>query len=146
EILDTIKCAGESNHSIPLCGPIQYSKKDFDLDPYLLGLWLGDGDRYGRIETADIEVLSDFDHRLIESSVNHKSNFGISKSNSYRNIINTIILSKLRIIYNSCKKLKIESIDLYNNRILRQYLEGSFNQRLDLLQVLMDSDGCCNKD
>src|SRR5690606_15082042 len=123
EILDTIKCAGESNHSIPLCGPIQYSKKDFDLDPYLLGLWLGDGDRYGRIETADIEVLSDFDHRLIESSVNHKSNFGISKSNSYRVIGLTTALTKLGLVYNPGKKLKKEGKGFYNKRIPRQYLE-----------------------
>lgn len=146
EILETLNVSGESNHSIPLCGPAQYPKKDLDIDPYLLGLWLGDGDRYGRIETADVEVLSSYDYRLIESSVNHESSFGKSKSNSYRVIGLTTALTKLGLVYNPGKKLKAEGKGLYQKRIPREYLEASFEQRLELLQGLMDADGCCSKD
>lgn len=146
EILETIKSAGESNHSIPLCGPVKYTRKNLDLDPYLLGLWLGDGDRYGRIETADVEVFNNYDYRLIQSSVNHESSFGISKSNSYRVLGLTTALTKLGLVYNPGKRLKAEGNGFYKKRIPRQYLESSFDQRLDLLQGLMDSDGCCSKD
>jgi len=146
EILETLNVSGESNHSIPLCGFVQYPKKDLDIDPYLLGLWLGDGDRYGRIETADIEVLSNYDYRLIESSVNHESYFGKSKSNSYRVIGLTTALTKLGLVYNPGKKLKAQGKGFYKKRIPREYLEASVEQRLDLLQGLMDADGCCNKD
>ncbi len=146
ELLNTLTMSGESNHSIPVCGPVHYPKQILDIDPYLLGLWLGDGDRYGRIETADVEVLAGYDHRLIASSVNHESNFGTSKSNSYRVIGLTTALTKLGLVYNPGKKLRDEGRGYYNKRIPRQYLEASFEQRLDLLQGLMDADGCCDKD
>src|SRR5690606_28859205 len=39
-----------------------------------------------------------------------------------------------------------EGEGFYKKRIPRQYLEASFEQRLNLLQGLMDSDGCCDQD
>lgn len=36
EILETLS----DNHSIPLCKPVQYSKKKLEIDPYIVGLWI----------------------------------------------------------------------------------------------------------
>lgn len=80
ELLETLKVSGESNHSIPTCLPVRNSKKDLDIDPYLLGLWLGDGEGF------------------------------------------------------------------YNKHIPAAYMQSSIEQRLALLQGLMDADGCCGKD
>lgn len=141
EIFETLKSNGENNHSIQCSKPLNYEEKELELDPYLLGLWLGDGDRAGRIESADPEIFSNFEHRIIPSSINHKSNFGISKSNSYRVIGLTASLTKLGLIKNTHNKIG----DFYNKYIPEIYMHGSFAQRLSLLQGLLDTDGHCDK-
>lgn len=142
EIFETIKIGKENNHSIPCTKPIKYQEKLLDLDPYLFGLWLGDGDGSGRIETADPIILQKYSHKLIPSSVGSKSNFGTSKSCSYRVNNLTTQLSKLGVLKNTNKKFN----QIYNKFIPEEYMTGSFEQRLALLQGLMDSDGCCYKD
>lgn len=129
EIYNTLKVGKkqETNHSIPTTLPIQYRyKSDLPIDPYLLGLWLGDGiTKSGAIETADIEVLEGVEYNLVPSSINQ------SKSKLYR-------------IHNLTHQLKAHN--LYNNKhIPDDYLYASIDQRISLLQGLMDTDGCCNK-
>jgi len=126
DIVNTIKIWGESNHSIPTTQPINYSHKDLLIDPYLLGIWLGDGaSRDGLIETADEEILDNFDHKILKSSM------GKSKSCSYRIVNLTTNLHKLDLIK--------------NKHIPDIYLCSSFEQRLALFQGLMDTDGSCDK-
>lgn len=141
QILDTLHHLGETNHSIPNCKPLQYSKKKLIVDPYLLGLWLGDGDGSGRIETADPEILKGFDSRVIPSSVNYRGKFGVSKSSSYRVKGLTSNLRKIGLLKNGHKKFN----ERYNKLIPDVYMFSSFEQRLALLQGLLDSDGYCDK-
>jgi intein/homing endonuclease len=144
EILETLKTQGESNHCIPVCGAVRFEKKDLPIDPYLLGLWLGDGSRYGNIETADPEVLVNFEHRVVKSSTNHVGGL-VSKSNSYRVKGLTTALKNLGLIDNP-GKIRRDRGDLgfYKKVIPDEYMLGSVEQRLALVQGLMDSDGCCN--
>lgn len=148
EIFDTLKSCGESNHSISNCLPVEYSEKELLIDPYLLGIWLGDGDRYGRIESAEPEVLQNFEHTLTASSQNHKSNFSPngSKSASYRVLGLTTKLTSLGLVRNPNRHLKNNQLGLYRKQIPNLYLQSSYEQRIALLQGLMDSDGCCYKD
>lgn len=141
EIFNTLKIGNESNHSIPCAKPINYEEKELILDPYLFGLWLGDGDGSGRIETADPIILENFEHSLIKSSVDKKSNFGVSKSLSYKVKGLTSKLLKLNVLKNSHKVYN----EIYDKTIPDEYLHSSFNQRLALLQGLMDTDGHCDK-
>ncbi|NYD24860.1 Hint domain-containing protein [Kineococcus aurantiacus] len=49
---------GESNHAVPVAGPLVLPEQRLPLDPYFLGYWLGDGKASdARIYTADAEVL-----------------------------------------------------------------------------------------
>lgn len=137
EILHTLKHGMESNHSIPVIPYAKYSEKDLLIDPYILGLWLGDGRSSGGIITsADPEIFEGYDHHIILSSVgvfNKKafSKDGYSKSNDYR-------ISGLTT--------KLKSLNLINNKHIPDiYLYSSYEQRLALLQGLMDTDGCCYK-
>ena len=142
EIMSTLKIYGENNHSIPNCKPLNYGNTNLVLDPYLLGLWLGDGDGSGRIETADPdEVLSNYEYRLIPSSIDHESGFGISKSRSYRIKSLTSKLRQLNLLKNNHKQFNA----IYDKHIPKIYLTSSFTDRLSLLQGLLDSDGHCDK-
>jgi intein/homing endonuclease len=138
EILETLKCGIEYNHSIPIIPFAKYSEKELLIDPYILGAWLGDGTSIsGIITSADPEIFEGYDYHLIPSSENvyNKNAFskdGYSKSNNYRI---SGLTSKLR------------KLNLLNNKHIPDiYLKSSYEQRLALLQGLMDTDGCCYKD
>lgn len=128
EIMETLKYGTkqETNHSIPCCKPVEYSTKELAIDPYLLGLWLGDGtSQSGCITTADPEILKEFEHSLIPCSL------GKSKASLYR-------------IKGLTTQLKMLGL-LNNKHIPENYMYSDTQQRLALLQGLMDTDGSCAK-
>lgn len=148
ELLETLKVSTstENNHSIPTCLPAQYPQRDLLIDPYLLGLWLGDGNRQAQIETADPEILRYYEHRIIKSSINSPSNWGVSKSCSYWIKDLATNLKKIGLVYNPSPSKRGVEDGYYYKYIPDEYLYASVDQRLSLLQGLMDSDGCCYKD
>ena len=49
---------GRLNHSVALCGPLDYPERDLPVAPYTFGCWLGDGRTGGAdITSADQEIL-----------------------------------------------------------------------------------------
>ena len=112
---------GRTNHAISLTEPIQFPERVLPLDPYLMGLWLGDGASAGdRITSAD---------GLEQCFAN--AGFVVRQYSKYDYGINGLV-SILR------------RMDLVNNKhIPEQYLLSSYEQRLALLQGLMDTDGNC---
>ena len=49
---------GRANHSIGVCGPLDYPERDLPVAPYTLGAWLGDGHSNSpRITSADQEIV-----------------------------------------------------------------------------------------
>jgi len=155
EILNTLKVNNNTitNHSILCSKPVQYLSQNLLIDPYVLGCWLGDGSsREGAIECADQEILDNiikngYSITLSEGSV------GTSKSCRYR--IGDLIYNdkiknhcKLNPIFNKIGTLcyQLKQLNLLNNKhIPEMYLHSSYEQRLALLQGLMDTDGCCLK-
>jgi hypothetical protein len=105
---------------LPLTG---FDDVDFILDPYLLGCWLGDGHTSdGRFTTADPEIaeaFAAFTPKLVAGSDITYETHGL-----YR------VLSELGI-----RGAK---------HIPAGYFQGSSDQRLALLQGLMDTDGTCS--
>lgn len=148
ELIETLKVStsNENNHSIPNTLPVQYSEKNLIIDPYLLGLWLGDGNRQAQIETADPEILENYEHHVIKSSINSPSNWGVSKSKSYWIKKLSTNLRKLGLVYNPTRSRRGLEDGYYNKYIPEEYMYGSVEQRLSLLQGLMDSGGCCYED
>jgi deoxycytidine triphosphate deaminase len=43
EIAKSLTVRGERNHQVPLAEPVHYSSRELPVDPYVLGVWLGDG-------------------------------------------------------------------------------------------------------
>lgn len=150
EILKTLKTNTKlkiTNHSIPCTKPVNYSVQNLLIDPYVLGCWLGDGtSTNGNIECADQEILDNiikagYSVNLCPGSV------GVSKSCCYRigNLVKNDLYkrgSQIGILLYQLKQLNIAN----NKHIPDIYLRASNEQRLALLQGLMDTDGCCLKD
>lgn len=118
-----------SKWKIPLCGTVQYEKKPTAIDPYTLGLWLGDGESAsGRICGLPEDIS--FYKPLLEGELSH--NHSPSK-----NLFTATI-------YGLSEKLrKLKLID--KKHIPSQYLINDEKVRLELLRGLMDTDGYVEK-
>jgi len=107
--------------------PIELPEQDLLIDPYVLGVWLGDGDA----RQATIYAHKDdkpFMRANIEATGCKTSDHSNDKSFGVTGI-----------------RGKLVELNLLNNKhIPEMYLNGSLQQRLSLLQGLMDTDGTVN--
>lgn len=128
---------------VPNTQPLQYPKKDLPIDPYYLGLWLGDG------ESFRPQSLCSIDNEIIDYCVNYANQLGLGytirkgedwKHPNFRDITITKINGRLNPIKEEAKKL----ILVENKHIPDIYLHSSVEQRMELLRGLMDTDGSCD--
>lgn len=117
-------------HFIQCPDPLELPEKDLSIPPYVLGAWLGDGSSR---EPNITQLASDADE--MEA---HLNRFGISTDKrNYRDSTCTIQMYGIRS--------KFSAMNLLGNKhIPYNYIRGSFRQRLELLQGLMDTDGSIN--
>ncbi len=60
EISTSVRRDGRLNHSVALCGPLEYPGRELPVAPYTFGCWLGDGRTRGAdITTMDEEILAE---------------------------------------------------------------------------------------
>lgn len=118
---------------IDIAKPIKNKKKEFFVDPYVLGVWLGDGSRCaGTITIAE----SDYESFIkgFKQSKYIISHYHPAKGRNSGNYTIYKLITDLR------------KYNLYMNKhIPREYFSGSIYQRLQLVRGLMDTDGTCNK-
>ncbi len=116
-----------SKYRIPVAKPLQYEEKDLPIHPYLLGIWLGDGSRHnGVITTIDIEIVDKLAELGYEVT-KYKHGYDWRVRNLRAPLRELGLLSTM----GNHKDKFIPEI----------YLQSSFDQRLELLRGLMDSDG-----
>ena len=123
DIANTLKDGEQTNHAIITCKPLNLPIIDLPIEPYVLGAWLGDGTSVnGNITGIDEDIFNLIRYYGYEVS-QHK--------NKYSHCI---------------KKLKSQlgNLGLIGNKHIPDiYLRASKEQRLTLLQGLMDTDGYC---
>ena len=120
--------------AIPNNRAINYNETKQLIDPYYLGLWLGDGSsRRTGITTIDSEIKD-----YIYSYAN-KLNLSV-RIDGDEYILNSGLIggrNDKNILLNYFKYYNL----LLNKHIPNEYLYGSVEQRLELLKGLMDTDG-----
>jgi phosphate starvation-inducible protein PhoH len=127
------------NHSIPLTKPVEFENRPVYIDPYIMGILIGDGGLTQHITftSADIEIVEEIKKNLpLYYTVNTNRDDGISYSIVYEKQGNPM-LSILRA-YNLCTKSEFKYIP-------DDYIFNSIEKRIALLQGLLDSDGHCGK-
>jgi hypothetical protein len=138
------------------CNGINYDSQNISLDPYLLGLWLGDGTHTEpTIASNDIEIkeyISNWcvynDSELVQESkyklrIRKKGySFGKETVNGekYKNIPNNS--ERTNPFINLLKKYNL----IGNKHIPQEYFINSRDVRLKLLAGLIDTDGHVPKD
>lgn len=137
QILDRglyVKQGKQTHHhfQLPRQGKVKFPHKRLPIDPYLLGLWLGDGSRTsGHIACADTEIIE---------RLKGKGHIVSSHRNTKRCPTHSVkgLLPKLR-------KLELLAKYSYEKSIPETYKTSSILQRTELLKGLMDADGTVDK-
>lgn len=126
EILATLKVGDQWNHAVLATRPLNLERQHLPIAPYTLGAWLGDGtSRSSNITPAGPEGIDCI--RQDGEVVSLKSTAGTGRANTY-------------CIHDLAKRLR--ALDLLGNKhVPPVYLRASYEQRLALLQGLMDTDG-----
>ena len=110
--------------------PLNLNKVNLPIDPYVYGIWLGDGhSSCGMITQANELVWKEIEKRGY-SLGNDVSGGGAGKAQS-------------RTVFGLHTELRKLSL-LKNKRLLEIFILSSYEQRLDILRGLMDSDGYYN--
>lgn len=119
---------------------VEFEEKELPIEPYYLGLWLGDGHSYSQritnVDTEIIDYLNDYATRLESELVEYKqenktSNYSIVNRNKYTSEE-----------FNTCLQTELRTLGVIQNKhIPQQFLINSTQNRLELLAGLIDSDG-----
>ena len=113
------------NFTVDLPGAVDMPARDLPLDPYVLGVWLGDGGTNSATYFKPDQFVADEIRRLGYEVSNHADGMG-------HGLIGLMPL--------------LRSMNLLGNKhVPREYLWASPGQRLALLQGLMDTDGYCDE-
>lgn len=139
EIASTLMCREDRNHRIPVVPSVEGVQKVLPLEPYLLGLWLGDGTTHHTGFTcADMETIERI--RSMGYPVKNAS----TESNHYAWRITSGSKGVFAAKDSFYKKLQQIGV-LHDKHIPEAYMNASESQRLELLQGLMDTDGFISK-
>ena len=127
----------EFNHAMEFSGPVEYPERNLPIDPYILGLWLGDGRKFTgeiccfRPDVADeVELMKKHATNLVVK-VKHPPSMGDANAD-------------LLVLYGLPVVLKEHNLHK-NKHVPEIYRQSSVAQRKALVAGLLDSDGCaCN--
>jgi replicative DNA helicase len=139
DMMSSIKKNGRYNYRLPVVSPINFNEKEVLINPYLLGLLLGDGsicESGVRISTKDDELFDNI------SYLNEHSSFNEYFRTETKSIKSINLKSGIKQRLNEYGLLNKKS----NNKFIpKDYLYNSVKNRVSLLQGLMDTDGYVNK-
>ncbi len=149
-IEDYLKLTSSQKRNLLLYKPkIEYNTKNQLIPAYILGIWLGDG-------TSCRAELTSKDEVIIKEWYKFAESLGLQVTKSK----GSLIPSKDRLSYaysyditagkrTHAKNKANELLKYYNllnsKHIPLDYLTGDYNQRLDLLAGILDTDGYLNK-
>lgn len=136
-LLHTSSNYATSMYTVPLARPLRMPHRLLPIDPYLLGLWLGDGTS----KDATITCHADDEPHYRKQALAARENWRILRNKdgvlscSLAGPPSPRFLTRL-------KRLRV----LGNKHIPPMYLRAGEEQRLQLLRGLMDSDGTIGSD
>lgn len=128
-------------HYLPLVKPVQFERRDLPMDPYVLGLLLGDGG----MSCRTVYFTSDDDELM-----KRVSDWALSVGDTANDATHgercpaVRIVSPGRALSNTASML--DEMDLLGSRseskrVPDEYLFSSIEQRIELLRGLLDTDG-----
>ncbi len=114
---------------VPCAGPLVLPDAELPINPYVLGVWLGDGTSANAAITSGMQDVSWMREQV--------TIYGYPTRD--RSDLETFGVSLLQV------QLRLANL-INNKHVPSIYLRGSAEQRLELLQGLMDTDGTVSKE
>lgn len=125
EIVATLRTRrGEANHAVPVCSAVDLPEHDLPVDPYVLGVWLGDGcKRSASIVSMDPPIIE----QVTAAGYEIRRTAPAGRATNY--------------FFNGLRAdLKAMGL-IGDKRVPHDYLWASVDQRVALLAGLIDTDG-----
>jgi len=116
-------------------------KKKLLIDPYILGVWLGDG-------TKTLPEFSISDSEIMDEIKIYSESIGClySQADKINGYCRVVIKRKKGTAQKNVFKEKLKTLNLINNKhVPIEYLTASYNDRCELLAGLIDTDGHFDK-
>jgi len=140
---DTKTLAAVKEMGYPIVAPkikaTRLPEQELPINPYVLGYWLGNGNKYSAVVTCDkkdVEEIASYFSPYYDVSIKYET-----KNNSAQ------IRPTSKGVRNPKTSLMCQLAELKENEgkyIPRKYMRASIAQRIELIQGLCDSDGCCH--
>lgn len=142
EIMNDLTWGNKGNLKwyIPMVKPVHFNPSSLNIDPYVMGCLLGDGGFTShniRFTSNDEQIINEINNRL---PLDHKLKF-IGEMDYHLCGVNQTNLVIREFNEFGLMGLKSEDKFIPNN-----YLYSDVDDRLNLLQGLLDTDGYCSKD
>ena len=134
-----LRVRDEWNYQVPLAGPVQYPERVLPIDPYVLGIWLGDGTATSAMITcADQEILEEI--RRAGYAVSPRPRRYLYRIGGGSGRLRDGRTG--RYLADAALNSTLRALGLLGHKhVPSVYLTASVAQRTALLQGLMDSDG-----
>ena len=129
---------GDSKFYTKVAPCVEYETKELKIDPYFLGLLIGDGgiSNKGNYITSIDESIINYCREEVK---NYNCELVLSDRCTYR--ITTLTKGKNNILTGLLDEFNLK-VKSYEKHIPNIYLISDKSQRIQLLQGLMDTDGC----
>jgi deoxycytidine triphosphate deaminase len=139
EIARSLTAQGERNHQVRLTGVVQYPTRELPVDPYVFGVWLGDGTTTkAEITCAEEEILSHVAAAgyAVAAQRTRPLAYRIGGAGHSRDSLTG------RLTANDSLNSTLRYLGVFGGkRIPSDYLRADVTQRQALLEGLMDTDG-----
>lgn len=126
-----VKFGGQYRWRIPITLPLDLPEADLPIAPYVLGAWLGDGTSIRPEITCH-----DKDREIVDRIASLGENIRKREKSPYAWVM-TGKLPDRALLHNRLQDIGVRG----DKHIPMKYLRASYQQRLELLRGLMDTDG-----
>ncbi|MDP6558194.1 MAG: AAA family ATPase [Pirellulaceae bacterium] len=136
DIRESLRNGTHFNHAVPRVQPVEFESQELPADPWLLGMYLGDGHSNSSVVITNSEpdiqdrirgtVASDGDQVVLFNEIHLRIVSPDGRGTAFK-----AALDELELSGNAAGKKYVPP----------EYLYGSVEQRLELLRGLIDSDG-----
>lgn len=137
----------EYRYRVPMSAPVEYQEQDLPIDPYVLGVWLGDGTSSAAQITCGDEDIDDMIYNLSGRGYPvyaRKYKGRVEKGAAW--LISVGYVGKTGHGNKNILKEQLDALGVTNNKHIPDiYMRGSVEQRMELLRGLMDTDGYASK-
>ncbi|WP_337975667.1 replicative DNA helicase [Cellulomonas sp. NTE-D12] len=151
ELAATLRCATvdqRANHSVDTAAPLDLPEAELLVDPYVLGVWLGDGSADGaRFVSADPEIAMEIESRgyVAPATVWSRGPAGTRGYGIALPPAEPFAERECEVCGAPDVEWRLRTLGVLGSKhIPAQYLRASERQRRDLLAGLLDTDGTVN--